>query len=119
MAITAFVARSFDARDEERIRPILNFLDTFRKAGFLCEEAPAEVESVSAKVRKMIDAKDAFVGFFTKKYPVYSFRSNLFIASVPTSATPFLLHAASCSPRSGPLRRGSCRNPGTLSAPTR
>ena len=25
----------------------------------------------------MIDAKDAFVGFFTKKYPVYSFRSNL------------------------------------------
>ena len=77
MAITAFVARRFDARDEERIRPILNFLDTFRKAGFLCEEAPAEVESLSAKVRKMIDAKDAFVGFFTKKYPVYSFRSNL------------------------------------------
>jgi tetratricopeptide (TPR) repeat protein len=77
MAITAFVARSFDPRDEERIRPILNFLETFRKAGFLCEEAEAaEVESVSVKVRKMIDAKDAFVGFFTKKYPVYQFGSN-------------------------------------------
>jgi tetratricopeptide (TPR) repeat protein len=77
MAITAFVARSFDRTDEERIRPILNFLETFRKAGFLWEEAEAaEVESVSVKVRKMIDAKDAFVGFFTKKYPVYQFGSN-------------------------------------------
>ncbi|MGD0791649.1 MAG: hypothetical protein ABR920_07740 [Terriglobales bacterium] len=74
MALTAFVARSFDPRDEERIRPILTFLETFRKAGFLCEEAEAaEVESVHVKVRRMIDAKDAFVGFFTKKYPVYSF----------------------------------------------
>jgi tetratricopeptide (TPR) repeat protein len=77
MALTAFVARSFDPRDEQRIRPILSFLETFRKAGFLCEEAEAaEVESVSVKVRKMIEANDAFVGFFTKKYPVYSFGSK-------------------------------------------
>lgn len=77
MALTAFVARSFDPRDEERIRPILIFLESFRKAGFLCEEAEAaEVESVSAKVRRMIDERDAFVGFFTKKYPVYGFGSK-------------------------------------------
>lgn len=78
MALTAFVARSFDPADEERIRPIRNFLDTFRKAGFLCEEAEAaEVESVSVKVRKMIDEKDVFVGFFTRRFPIYKFDSRL------------------------------------------
>jgi tetratricopeptide (TPR) repeat protein len=78
MALTAFVARSFDPMDEERIRPILNFLETFRKAGLLCEEADkAEVERVSSKVRRMIDDKDAFIGFFTRKYPVYSFNPSL------------------------------------------
>lgn len=77
MALTAFVARSFDPKDAQRIGPILNFLETFRKAGFLCEEAEAaEVESVSVKVRKMIDDRNAFVGFFTRKYPVYNFGSN-------------------------------------------
>lgn len=77
MALTAFVARSFDPIDEERIRPILNFLETFRKAGFLCDEADAaEVERVSSKVRRMIDERDAFVGFFTKKYPVYGLNSS-------------------------------------------
>jgi len=78
MALTAFVARSFDPEDERRIQPILNFLETFRKAGFLCEEAEAaEVESVSVKVRRMIDERNAFVGFFTRKYPVYRFGSKL------------------------------------------
>jgi hypothetical protein len=78
MALTAFVARSFDPADEGRIRPIRDFLDTFRKAGFLCEEAEAaEVESVSVKVRKMIDEKDVFVGFFTRRFPIYKFNSRL------------------------------------------
>ncbi len=77
MALTAFIARSFDPKDEQRIRPILTFLETFRKAGFLCAHAEAaEVEEVHVKVRKMIDASNAFVGFFTKKYPVYRFGSN-------------------------------------------
>jgi hypothetical protein len=77
MALTAFVARSFDPRDEQRIRPILIFLETFRKAGFLCAHAEAaQVEEVHVKVRKMIDASDAFVGFFTKKYPVYRLESR-------------------------------------------
>ena len=77
MAITAFVARSFDPQDEARIKPIRTFLDTFRKAGFICEEAEAaEVESVSVKVRKMIDAKDAFVAFFTRRYPIFMFDSK-------------------------------------------
>jgi tetratricopeptide (TPR) repeat protein len=77
MALTAFVARSFDPKDEQRIRPILNFLETFRKAGFLCAHAEAaQVEEVHVKVRKMIDASNAFVGFFTKKYPVYRLESR-------------------------------------------
>jgi lipopolysaccharide biosynthesis regulator YciM len=73
MTLTAFVARSFDPGDEQRIQPILNFLDTFRKAGFIWESADAaEVESVSKKVRDMIDRKDLFIGFFTRRHPVYS-----------------------------------------------
>ena len=45
--LNAFVARSFDPGDERRIRPVLDFLETFRKVGFFCESAEAaEVESV-------------------------------------------------------------------------
>jgi len=78
MTVTAFIARSFDPVDVERIQPILKFLGTFSKAGFICDEAePAEVESVSVKVRRMIDEKDAFVGLFTRKYPVYALDSGL------------------------------------------
>jgi hypothetical protein len=63
--LNAFIARSFDHRDEQRIRPVLDFLDTFQKAGFFCETAEAaEVESVSKKVRRMIDEKDVFYWFF-------------------------------------------------------
>ncbi len=76
--LNAFVARSFDPKDEERIRPILEFLGTFRDAGFLCESADrAEVESVSKKVRDMIDERQVFVGFFTRRYPVHLFPSGI------------------------------------------
>lgn len=62
--LSAFVARSFAATDEQRIRPVLNFLESFKKVGFLWESAePAEVESVSAKVQRMIDERDVFIGF--------------------------------------------------------
>jgi tetratricopeptide (TPR) repeat protein len=72
----AFVARSFAADDDQRIRPILDFLTTFHKAGFFWETAePAEVESVSVKVRRLIDASDVFIGFFTRRYPVFDFKS--------------------------------------------
>jgi len=78
MTLTAFVARSFDSADEQRIRPIRTFLESFRKAGFLCEEAEAaEVESVSAKVRRMIDEREVFVGFFTKKHAIHHIDSRL------------------------------------------
>jgi hypothetical protein len=70
--ITAFVARSFDAEDEQKIAPILDFLESFRPNGFLAETAErAEVESVSKKVRDMIDASNVFVGIFTRRYPIY------------------------------------------------
>jgi hypothetical protein len=32
--LNAFVARSFAPQDEKRIQRVLDFLDTFRKAGF-------------------------------------------------------------------------------------
>ena len=70
--ITAFVARSFSQEDDPKIEPIINFLASFRTAGFFAETAArAEVESVSKKVRDMIDASDVFVGIFTKRWPVY------------------------------------------------
>ena len=70
--LNAFIARSFDPVDEQRIRPVLDFLTTFQKAGFFCETAEAaEVESVSMKVRRMIDERDVFIGFFTRRNPVY------------------------------------------------
>jgi hypothetical protein len=70
--ITAFVARSFNEEDEPKIEPIVGFLRSFRGAGFFAETAErAEVESVSKKVRDMIDASDVFVGIFTQRWPVY------------------------------------------------
>ncbi len=91
MILTAFVAQSFDPKDQERIRPIMDFLNRFRKAGFLCETAEAaEVESVSQKVRKMIDEKDAFIGFFTRKHPVYKFTSARDVFYTALNKTPEL-----------------------------
>jgi len=70
--VTAFVARSFSQEDEPKIEPIVSFLRSFREGGFFAETAErAEVESVSKKVRDMIDASDVFVGIFTKRWPVY------------------------------------------------
>ena len=70
--LSAFVARSFAATDEQRIRPVLNFLESFKKVGFLWESAePAEVESVSAKVQRMIDERDVFIGFFTRRHAAW------------------------------------------------
>ncbi len=71
--ITAFIARSFDAHDERKIEPILDFLQSFRSSGFVAEDADkAEVESVSKKVRDKIDAADVFVGIFTRRSPIYA-----------------------------------------------
>lgn len=70
--ITAFIARSFSQEDEPKIEPIVSFLGSFREAGFFAETAErAEVESVSKKVRDMIDGSDVFVGIFTKRWPIY------------------------------------------------
>ena len=71
--LTAFVARSFIPEDERRLESILHFLGTFEKMGFICRHAEAaEVQSVSAKVRGLIDESDVFIGIFTKRHPVYS-----------------------------------------------
>lgn len=70
--ITVFVGRSFSPEDEPKIIPILKHLDTFHPLGFTWETAEqAEMESVSLKVRRMIDAAQVFVGILTRRYPVY------------------------------------------------
>lgn len=72
--ITAFVAKSFNQADEVKIAPITKFLESFSKLGFILQDAEgSEVESVSAKVRALIDKSDVLVGVFTKRYPVYRF----------------------------------------------
>ena len=76
--LNAFIARSFLPEDERRLEPILRFLGTFQKIGFICQTADAaEVQSVSLKVRKLIDNSDVFIGFFTRRYPVYNLRPGL------------------------------------------
>jgi Flp pilus assembly protein TadD len=76
--IVAFVAKSFDPRDEAKIAPIERFLESFHKLGFVAEPADkGEVESVSEKVRSQIDRADVLVGIFTRRHPVYSFNGRL------------------------------------------
>jgi tetratricopeptide (TPR) repeat protein len=75
--IIAFVAKSFAEADEAKIAPIIKFLESFNKLGFVLQDAEAsEVESVSAKVRSLIDASDVLVGIFTRRHPVYRFRGR-------------------------------------------
>jgi len=75
--IIAFVAKSFAEADEAKIAPIIKFLESFNKLGFILQDAEAsEVESVSAKVRSLIDASDVLIGIFTRRHPVYRFRGR-------------------------------------------
>jgi len=50
-----------------------NLLDGFRPLGLTWGTAePAEIESVSQKVRQRIDECDVFVGIFTRRHPIFS-----------------------------------------------
>lgn len=70
--ITAFVACSFSDEDKPKGQPIMGFLESFRDLGFICGTAErAEVESVSKKVRGMIDESDVFVGIITRRHPIH------------------------------------------------
>ena len=98
--LTAFIARSFSRDDDVRLRPTLEFLGTFEKAGFFCQSAePAEVESVSHKVRRIIEESDVFIGFFTKRHPIFEARNgfgnlkSFFKQEIPSawSAPPWVL----------------------------
>jgi hypothetical protein len=69
--ITAFVAKSFHADDQPKTEQIEQFLSRFKRLGFAWQTAePAEVESVSVKVRRLIDASDVFVGILTRRSPL-------------------------------------------------
>src|SRR5208337_1178708 len=55
------------------LKPILDFLRSFEALGFFCVHADrTEVESVSKKVRQLIDTCDVLIGFFTRRHPVYA-----------------------------------------------
>ena len=70
--ILAFVAKSFDPADEAKIDPIIRLLDSFKPLGFIPQSAErSEVESVSEKVRSLIDKSDVLVGIFTQRHPIY------------------------------------------------
>src|ERR1700690_1327189 len=85
LKIMAFVARSFSPSDEAKIEPIIGFLESFRKSGFLPHTAEqADMESVSQRVRKLIDDSDVFVGIFTRRYRVYE-PGALWRALIPPS----------------------------------
>src|ERR1035437_9942847 len=69
--LKAFVAKSFHAADRPKTERIESFLSRFEKLGFIWGTAEAaEVESVSAKVRGLIDEADIFVGIFTRRAPL-------------------------------------------------
>jgi hypothetical protein len=71
--LRAFLARSFQSADNEKIRPIQELLESFRPLGFVWETAErAELESVSKKVQQKIDECDVFVGVFTRRYPIFA-----------------------------------------------
>lgn len=75
--ILAFVARSFDTTDEAKIDPIIKLLDSFKPLGFIPQSADRpEVESVSQKVRSLIDKSDVLVGIFTQRHLVYRFNGR-------------------------------------------
>ena len=70
--IAAFIAKSLDPDDEAKIDPIIKLLESFKTLGFIAESADrAEVESVSEKVRGLIDKSDVLVGIFAKRHAVY------------------------------------------------
>lgn len=76
--LAAFVAHSFNPEDECKVEPILKFLDSLRGVGFVWQTAErAEVESVSKKVRRIIDDCDVFVGNFTARHPSYSIKGGI------------------------------------------
>jgi len=69
--LRVFLAKSFREIDQERIKPIETFLNSFAKLGVLIETGePSEPESISQKVRERIDHADVFVGIFTKRFPI-------------------------------------------------
>ncbi len=76
--LTAFVARSFSPSDDRKIKPILDHLDTFRNLGFVWKSAePAEVESVSEKVQRIIAECEVFVGVLSQRHPIFRFANPL------------------------------------------
>ncbi|NVM56345.1 MAG: hypothetical protein HWN66_21790, partial [Candidatus Helarchaeota archaeon] len=69
--IDAFVAHSFEEEDKTLVDKFLRYLDAFGRLGFEWEDAEeAESTGLADKVKAKMEGKNAFVGIFTKKYPI-------------------------------------------------
>lgn len=69
--ISAFVGHSFEDVDRTLVNKFLDHLDTFRPLGFEWVDAEeAESTGLANKVKAKMEEKNAFIGIFTKKYPI-------------------------------------------------
>ena len=85
--LKAFVARSFQKADDEKVKPIQDILNSFSSLGLIWETAErAEIESVSKKVQQKIDECDVFVAIFTRRHPIFKDPET----ETPTTDTPVL-----------------------------
>lgn len=91
--ISAFVAHSFEDEDKMLIDKFLRYLNAFRHLGFEWEDAEeAESEGLANKVKAKMEGKNAFVGIFTKKYPVDRwFKTRRNFLNILMKAVPCIL----------------------------
>ena len=96
--LTAFVARSFHEKDEMKLAPLLRHLASIEPLFLLRTAARSDVESVSEKVKIIIDECPIFIGILTKRYPILQFPlpwSLIFCRSAPDrlswTAPPWVL----------------------------
>lgn len=96
--ITAFLAKSFAEVDQPKVQLIENLLTAFRPQGFLWNTAErSEVESVSEKVRKMIDESSVFVGVFTQRHAIHD-QSKGFMSRYRAFTGKYAVQGWTCPP---------------------
>lgn len=80
--LKAFVAHSFDERDQPVIKPFLDYFDSLKKTtNFEWDHAEgAEIKAVSQKVKEKMEGKNLFIGIFTTKdFRIYPDKLAAFI----------------------------------------
>src|SRR3989304_5705009 len=82
-SIKAFVAHSFEERDEIVVRAFLDYFDSLKEtAGLTWDHAErAESQFISQKVKDKMEGKNLFIGIFTAKD--YRIEQNKLKTSLP------------------------------------